>query len=92
MRRLTKPVLMPLMLVLISAAGILWLGQGLWPIHAAPGFWQVEAADTAVRLRGAFREERDGWTFVHIQGGPGERGFQYGYLMAPEIAEFRLFH
>ena len=88
MRRLTKHVLMPLVLILMAAAGILWLGQGFWPIHAAPGLWQVEAADTAVRLRGAFREEQDGWTFVHIHGGPGERGFQYGYLMAPEIDGF----
>jgi len=40
------------------------------------------------RFQGAFREEQDGWVFVHIQGAPEDRGLQYGYLMAPEIDGF----
>ena len=39
------------------------------------------------RLKGSERHQQDGWTIVHIQGDPGIRGFQYGYLMAKEIAE-----
>ncbi|HTW30212.1 MAG TPA: C45 family peptidase [Candidatus Sulfotelmatobacter sp.] len=39
-------------------------------------------------LKGAFRRsERNGWTFVHLQGTPHEIGFQNGYLLAPEIAD-----
>src|SRR6185369_1977929 len=36
----------------------------------------------------AFREDRGGWIFVHIQGKPQKRGFQYGFLVAPEIDDF----
>jgi len=39
-------------------------------------------------LEGAFREDRDGWIFVHIEGDPDTRGFQYGYLLAPEMDDF----
>ena len=35
----------------------------------------------------AERHERAGWVYLHIEGKPRERGFQYGYLMAKEIAE-----
>ncbi|HWQ67329.1 MAG TPA: C45 family peptidase [Methanospirillum sp.] len=34
-----------------------------------------------------YRFEQDGWTYLHIEGGPFERGYQHGYLMAPELAE-----
>ena len=40
------------------------------------------------RLKGAFRRpEKNGWTFVHLQGTPAEIGFQHGYLLAPEIED-----
>jgi hypothetical protein len=35
----------------------------------------------------AFRQERNGWIFLHIEGKPFARGFQHGYLLAKEIAE-----
>ena len=39
-------------------------------------------------LKGAFRRpEKNGWTFVHLQGTPAEIGFQHGYLLAPEIED-----
>jgi Phospholipase B len=38
-------------------------------------------------LRPAQRHERAGWIYLHIEGGPRERGFQHGYLMANDIAE-----
>ena len=34
-----------------------------------------------------YRLDRDGWIYVHIEGEPHERGYQYGYLVAPELAE-----
>jgi hypothetical protein len=34
-----------------------------------------------------YRFDRDGWIYVHIEGEPHERGYQYGYLVAPELAE-----
>jgi hypothetical protein len=39
------------------------------------------------RLAGAYRVERNGWIFVHLQGAPDVLGFQHGYLLAPEIAD-----
>jgi phospholipase B-like protein len=45
-------------------------------------------AATPSELKGAFRRpEKNGWTFVHLQGTPREIGFQNGYLLAPEIAD-----
>ena len=40
------------------------------------------------RLAGSYRFERGGWTYVHLQGTPRQIGFQHGYLLAPEIAEY----
>ncbi|MFA8342536.1 MAG: C45 family autoproteolytic acyltransferase/hydrolase [Rhodothermaceae bacterium] len=34
-----------------------------------------------------FRYDDKGWIFVHIEGKPYERGYQYGYLVAKEIEE-----
>jgi hypothetical protein len=36
----------------------------------------------------AFRYEDKGWIFVHIEGKPYQRGFQYGSLVADEIKAF----
>jgi hypothetical protein len=36
----------------------------------------------------AFRFEDRGWIFVHIEGAPYKRGYQYGYLLTDEIKEF----
>jgi hypothetical protein len=38
-------------------------------------------------LSKARRFERAGWTYLHTEGEPRQRGFQYGYLLAREIAE-----
>ena len=53
----------------------------------------VASASTArngkdARLAGAYRLERGGWTYVHLQGTPEQIGFQNGYLLAPEIKDF----
>ncbi|MCK9631230.1 MAG: phospholipase B family protein [Methanoregula sp.] len=36
-----------------------------------------------------YRFEKDGWTYLHIEGAPYERGYQHGYLMASELAEIQ---
>jgi len=48
-----------------------------------------ETAGTASdpRLETAYRFQRGGWTYVHLEGSPSEVGFQHGYLLAPEIAD-----
>ncbi|MGA3098904.1 MAG: C45 family peptidase [Bryobacteraceae bacterium] len=42
------------------------------------------------RLKKAARlPERNGWIQVHLEGSPGDIGFQHGYLLAPEIEDTR---
>ena len=38
------------------------------------------------RLKNSFRApEKNGWTYVHLEGSPAEIGFQNGYLLSAEI-------
>jgi Phospholipase B len=39
------------------------------------------------RLQKAYRFEKGGWTYVHLEGSPADIGFQHGYLLAPEISD-----
>lgn len=54
-------------------------------ISAAAG--AVVAAQADARLEKAYRFQRGGWTYVHLEGSPSDIGFQHGYLLAPEIAD-----
>jgi len=43
---------------------------------------------TDPRMKQAFRRaSENGWTYVHLEGGPADIGFQHGYLLAPEIRD-----
>lgn len=44
-------------------------------------------AQSDARLEKAYRFQRGGWTYVHLEGSPADIGFQHGYLLAPEIAD-----
>ena len=46
------------------------------------------AVDSPSKYGPAYRQDRDGWIFLHIEGDPRERGYQHGYLLAPEIDDF----
>lgn len=43
------------------------------------------AAPPAGRMANAYRFERGGWTYVHLQGSPADIGFQHGSLLKAEI-------
>ena len=45
------------------------------------------AAPGDARLQKAYRFQKGGWTYVHLEGSPSEMGYQHGYLLAPEIAD-----
>ena len=46
-------------------------------------------APQTVRWQGeGYRFDDRGWTFLHIEGEPYDRGFQHGALLAGEIAEY----
>jgi hypothetical protein len=38
-------------------------------------------------LQGAYRFERGGWVFIHLEGSSRQIGYQHGYLLAPEILD-----
>ena len=43
------------------------------------------AGAAAARAGRSYRFDRNGWTFVHLEGAPAEIGFQHGHRLAPEI-------
>jgi hypothetical protein len=47
----------------------------------------VPPASPDPRLQSAYKFQQGGWTYVHLEGSPGQIGFQHGYLLAREIAD-----
>ncbi len=45
------------------------------------------SAATSARLAKAYRFQRSGWTYVHLEGSPADIGYQHGSLLAAEIAD-----
>jgi hypothetical protein len=45
----------------------------------------TETSRGAARCGAGFREDRDGWIYVHVAGTPYDRGYQHGWLLADEI-------
>ena len=48
---------------------------------------QATATASDARLKKAYRFQKGGWTYVHVEGSPSDIGFQHGYLLAPEIKD-----
>ncbi len=48
---------------------------------------QTAASPSDARLKKAYRFQKGGWTYVHLEGSPANIGFQHGFLLAPEIAD-----
>ena len=73
---------------MIPARRLVW--AALLCFCAAPCLAHPPASLTTEQqawLAKAKRFERAGWIYLHIEGEPGERGFQHGYLLAKQIAE-----
>src|SRR6202046_4792101 len=47
----------------------------------------VERGSSDATLAKAYRFERGGWIYVHLEGAPHDIGYQHGYLLAPEISD-----
>src|SRR5450755_2541001 len=86
-----------IMAVMILAAGaaLLWI---TWhasndaeaaksDLDSTVAYARERATSNDPRLKGAYRFEREGWVYVHIEGAPAALGFQHGYLLAPEIED-----
>jgi Phospholipase B len=48
---------------------------------------EVQRGADDPRLAKAYRFERGGWIYVHLEGAPHDIGYQHGFLLAPEIAD-----
>ena len=69
-------------------------------LYSACIIFLVSGCETFVRVREvdrvtqeewlakAYRLDKNGWIYLHIEGKPFERGFQRGYLTADEIDEY----
>ncbi|NOZ23240.1 MAG: hypothetical protein GXP25_19370 [Planctomycetes bacterium] len=47
----------------------------------------AKGQENVVRQGKGYRFERDGWVYIHIEGKAQERGYQHGYLAAPELKD-----
>jgi Phospholipase B len=82
-------------LFLIVSGVLIWFaGHGTNDAEAAKSdldaslsYARERATANDPRLKGAYRFERGGWVYIHIEGDPGAIGFQHGYLLAPEIED-----
>jgi hypothetical protein len=69
--------------------------RSLWPIYIMAALIAITmitavAADQPENFNSyhkGYRFDRNGWIYIHIEGEPYDRGFQYGYLAAPELGE-----
>jgi Phospholipase B len=75
-----------LVVVMIGAGFALLAAQflALGEVHAAPVVQR--GADNPI-LAKAYRFERGGWIYVHLEGAPHDIGYQHGFLLATEIAD-----
>jgi len=55
--------------------------------HASGSGMMTQRGSDDPRLAKAYRFERGGWIYVHLEGVPHDVGYQHGYLLAPEIAD-----
>lgn len=46
--------------------------------------------ETVTWFKEAYRYDDKGWIYVHIEGAPYERGYQYGYLLSDEISQYMM--
>ena len=68
------------------AAGTVWFDD--LEITAVDDITAWMPRERIRRLGKAFRFEEQGWIYLHIEGAPYERGWQYGSLAAAEIKGF----
>ena len=73
---------------LVCSISIILLIAGCAPETAVPVSEDYITVKEKEWLEKAYRYDKNGWIFLHIEGEPFERGFQRGFLTANEIDEF----
>jgi len=72
----------------LIAGGVLALHSGMVDGTHEKNSLKTASADPRMK-NAARRAPANGWTQVHLEGTPGEIGYQHGVLLAPEIADLR---
>jgi hypothetical protein len=82
-----KPLAATLLAILFAITA--WLM--ILPGEFSPCGWAAQSTDHPIPqspdLKGAYRFDRGGWVFIHLEGSPRQIGYQHGYLLAPEILD-----
>ncbi len=74
-------------LVGVIFTGTVWADEAKPVVAAAVRGGEARPDPASVQRFGpAYRYPQDGWTVLHIEGEPYERGYQHGRLMGSEIA------
>ena len=79
--------------VTLLALGIAFIAAPIVARSSTAAVNESEPAPHAQRspneatLAKAYRFERGGWVYVHLEGSPHDIGYQHGYLLAPEISD-----
>jgi phospholipase B-like protein len=63
------------------------LVAGAMALPASASSEKTASSSSDPRLEKAYRFQKGGWTYVHLEGSPFDIGFQHGYLLAPEISD-----
>jgi len=73
---------------MVRQSALRWTVLAVAVIASLAAFAQP-AINVAVdpRLKNAYRFERAGWVYIHLEGSPSDIGFQHGYLLATEIGD-----
>jgi outer membrane protein assembly factor BamB len=72
---------LPILIVLLLLSPVVTL-------HSIKSAGESPTGPVAVERYGnGYRYNARGWIYLHIEGEPYERGFQHGYLLAPEITD-----
>jgi len=71
---------------IVSPAPVLTAMILLWGTLVSAAEAQYPGDSLSGILSKATRHEKAGWVYLHIEGSPRERGFQYGYLLSKEIS------
>lgn len=79
---MTRPSLLPSALALAIVSLLLPTLVSAAP----PKHLDAVSPDKDSVLAKAYRFERDGWVYVHLEGSPHDIGYQHGYLLSTEIA------
>ena len=82
-------------LVVVAATALLWLAKPSTndaeaaknELDASVAYARERAAANDPRLKGAYRYERGGWVYVHLEGDPATIGYRHGYMLAKEIED-----